>query len=151
MWLKLIPWLLFLHILSALTFFLTHGASIAMAFKIRNETNFDRIRAMLDLSGSTIMTMFMSFLALGLTGLVMLFILKLWGKGWIWTSIILMVIVLVQMGLMNEKRYKTLRKLVGMPYMLGNKEFPAEEPTSQQEVQEHLKKLRVGEGLLWVK
>ena len=145
MLLKLIPWLLFLHILSALTFFLAHGTSVAMAFKIRSETNFDRIRAMLDLSVSTIRVIFISFLAMGLTGLTMPFILKLWGKGWIWTSIVLMVIVLVQMGLMNEKRYKILRKLVGLPYMQGNKEFPAEEPASLQDVQAHMKKLKLGE------
>jgi len=145
MWLKLVPWLVFLHVLSAFTFFLAHGTSVAMAFKIRNETNFERMRAMLDLSGSTIGIMFFSFLAMGLTGLVMPFILKLWGKGWIWTSIVLMVIVMLEMGLMNEKRYKTLRKLVGLPYMKGNKEYPAEEPASQQEVQDHMKKLRVEE------
>jgi len=143
MWLKLIPWLVFLHILSALTFFLAHGTSIAMAFKIRSETDFARIRAMLDLSASTIMVMFISFLAMGLTGLAMPFILKLWGKGWIWASIVLMVIVVVQMGLMNEKRYKILRKLVGLPYMQGSKEFPAEPPASQVNVEAHLKKMKV--------
>ena len=95
MWLKLVPWLVFLHVLSAFTFFLAHGTSVAMAFKIRSETNFERIRAMLDLSASTISTVFISFLAMGLTGLSLPFILKLWGRGWIWTSIVLMVIVLV--------------------------------------------------------
>jgi hypothetical protein len=143
--LVLIPWLVFLHVLSALTFFLAHGASVAMAFKVRSETNFERIRAMLDLSASTIGVMFISFLVMGLTGIIMPFILKLWGKGWIWTSIVLMVIVAVQMGMMNEKRYKILRKLVGLPYMQGNKEFPAEPPASQQEVEAHLKKLRLEE------
>jgi len=145
MWLKLVPWLVFLHVLSAFTFFLAHGTSVAMAFRIRSETNFDRIRAMLDLSVSTIGVMFMSFLAMGLTGLIMPFILKIWDKGWVWASIVLMVIVVLQMGIMNEKRYKNLRKLVGLPYMQGNKELPAEEPASQEEVEEHLKKLRVGE------
>ena len=141
----LVPWLVFLHTLSALTFFLAHGTSVAMAFKVRSETNFERIRALLDLSASTVNAVFISFLAMGLTGLALPFILKLWGKGWVWTSIVLMVIVLVQMGLMNEKRYKTLRKLVGLPYMHGNKEYPAEEPASVQVVQEHMKKLRVEE------
>lgn len=143
--LALIPWLVFIHILSALTFFLAHGASIAMAFKIRAETDFARIRAMLDLSASTIGVMFISFLVMGLTGLVMPFILKIWNKGWVWASIILMVIVLVQMGVMNDKRYKHLRRMVGLPYMIGGKNFPAEEPASQQEVEAHLKKLKVGE------
>ena len=143
--LALIPWLVFLHTLSALTFFLAHGASIAMAFKIRKETDFARIRAMLDLSGSTIGVMFIAFLAMGLTGLVMPFILKIWNKGWIWISIVLMIGVVLQMGFMNEKRYKILRKLVGLPYMQGSKEFPAEPPASQSEVEAHLKKLNMHE------
>ena len=143
--LALIPWLVFLHTLSALTFFLAHGTSVAMAFKLRKETDFARIRAMLDLSASTIGVMFTAFLAMGLTGLVMPFILKIWNKGWIWISIVLMIGVVLQMGFMNEKRYKILRKLVGLPYMQGSKEFPAEPPASQAEVEAHLKKLNVHE------
>lgn len=143
--LALVRWLIFIHILSALTFFLAHGTSVAVAFKIRTETDFARLRAMLDLSGSTIGAMFISFLVMGLSGLIMPFMLKIWNKGWVWASIILMLIVVVQMGLMNEKRYKPLRKLVGLPYMIRNKEFPAEEPASPDEVQAHLKKLKVGE------
>ena len=145
MWLKLIPWLVFLHTLSAFTFFLAHGTSVAMAFKIRSETNFDRIRAMLDLSASTVMVMFYSFLVMGLTGLVMPFILKIWNKGWVWTSIVLMVVVFFRMVMMNETRYKILRKLIGLPYMQGSKEFPAESASSQAEVEAYLKKLPVGE------
>jgi hypothetical protein len=61
--------------------------------KIRSETDFDRIRAMLDLSASTVVVMLIAFLAMGLTGLVMPFILKLWNRGWIWLSIVLMVAV----------------------------------------------------------
>jgi len=143
--LALIPWLVFLHVLSALTFFLAHGTSVAMAFKVRSETDFARIRAMLDLSASTIGVMFVSFLAMGLTGLIMPFILKLWGRGWIWASIVLMVIVVIQMGMMNDKRYKHLRRMVGLPYMVGGKKFEAETPASQQELEAHLKKLNVRE------
>jgi hypothetical protein len=143
--LALVPWLVFLHTLSALTFFLAHGASIAMAFKVRTETDFARIRAMLDLSGSMFMAMVISFLGIGLTGLAMPFILKLWGKGWIWTSVVLMLVVFFHMMFMNDKRYKHLRRLVGLPYMIGGKEFPAEAPASQTDVEAHLKKLNVGE------
>ena len=145
MLLKFVPWLIFLHTLTAFTFFLAHGTSVAMAFKIRSETNFDRIRAMLDLSGSTVMVMFYSFLAMGLTGLILPFIMKLWDKGWIWTSIVLMVIVFVRMVMMTETRYKLLRKLIGLPYMQGAKEFPAELPSSQEEVEAQLKKMPVAE------
>src|SRR5262249_27507036 len=143
--LALIPWLIFLHVLSTITFFLAHGTSMAMAFQIRKETDFARIRAMLDLSMSTMIVMWVAFLVMGLTGLIMPFILKLWGKVWIWASIVLMVIVFVQMALMNEKRYKPLRRMVGLPYMIRGDNFPAEPAVSQAEVEAHLKKLNVGE------
>jgi len=143
--LSLVPWLIFLHTLSAFTFFLGHGTSVAMAFRVRKEKDLARIRAMLDLSESTMIVTFAAFFIMGLSGLVMPFILKLWGKGWIWASIVLMVIVTVQMGVMNEKRYKILRKLVGLPYRQGNTMFPAEAPASQAEVEAHIKKLNVTE------
>ena len=145
--LSLVPWLVFLHVLSVITFFLGHGTSVAMAFQLRKETDFARIRAMLDLSSSTLIMMGVAFLIMGLTGLIMPFILKLWSKGWIWASIVLMTIVFVQMALMNDKRYKTLRKLVGLPYMQGNKNLPAEPPASQSEVEAHIKNLNVYELL----
>jgi hypothetical protein len=48
-----VRWLVFIHVLLALTFFLAHGAAAAMVFKVRSETDFARIRAMLDLAVST--------------------------------------------------------------------------------------------------
>lgn len=136
-------WILFLHILSAITFFLAHGASAAAAFRIRKETDLARIRAMLDLSVSTFMAMVISFLFLGLSGLALPFMVKLWDKWWVWISIVLMVIVVVYMGMFNEKGFKHLRRLVGLPYMIGGKEFPAEPPASEEEVTAHLKKINV--------
>ena len=65
----LIRWLIFLHVLAVLTFFLAHGASAAMAFKLRKERDFGRIRAMLDLSWSTGVLVIVSFLIMGLPAL----------------------------------------------------------------------------------
>ena len=139
----LIRWLVFLHILSALSFFLAHGASAAMAFRIRKETNFDRIRAMLDLSWSTMILMGVSFLVMGLTGIALPFLVHIWNKIYIWLSIVLMIVVFVYMGMFNETHYKQLRRLVGLPYMKGNKELPAEPPSSPEEVAALLKKTNV--------
>ena len=82
--------------------------------------------------------MFISFL-------IMPFILRIWNQGWIWASIILMIIVFLYMVFMNEKRYKHLRRLVGLPYMIDGKKFPAEEPASQADVESHIRKLKVNE------
>lgn len=137
----LVRWLVFLHVLSAITFFLAHGAAAAMIYKVRNETDFARIRAMLDLSGSTFMAYIISFLVMGLTGLIMPFLIHIWDKVYIWLSIVLLLFVTVWMALVNEKQFKQLRRLVGLPYMVKSKDFPAEPPASAEEVAALLKKI----------
>ena len=139
----LIRWLIFLHVLSALTFYMAHGTSVAMAFKIRKETDFTRMRAMLDLSWSTMILMGVSFLIMGLTGIIMPFMIHIWNKVWIWASIVLMLFVFIYMAVFNETSYKQLRRLVGLPYMKGSKELPAEPPSSPEEVAALLKKTSV--------
>lgn len=135
----LVRWLVFIHVLSALTFFLAHGAAAAMVFKVRTETDFARIRAMLDLAASTFKAYMLSFLIMGLTGLIMPFLIHIWNKAWIWLSIVLILFVTFWMFAVNEKQIKQLRRLVGLPYMQGNKEYPAEPPASPEEVAAFLK------------
>ena len=139
----LIRWLIFLHVLSALTFYMAHGTSVAMAFKIRKETDFIRIRAMLDLSNSTMITMGMAFLVVALTGLILPFMIHIWNRGYIWVSIVLMLFVAIYMAVFIVTHYMELRRLVGLPYRKGSKEFPAEPPSSPEEVAALLKKTSV--------
>ena len=138
-----IRWLVFLHVLSALTFFLAHGTSAAMTFKLRKEMDFARIRAMLDLSDSTLEIMFISFVGMGLTGLILPFLIHIWNKGWVWVATILMIFVFIWMVRMNERAYKALRKLIGLPYRQGSKEYPAGPPAGPDEVAAFLKNTRV--------
>ena len=139
----LIRWLVFVHVLAAITFFLAHGTSAAMAFRIRKEMDFTRIGAMLDLSWSTMILMGVSFLIMGLTGLALPFLIHIWNKVYIWLSIVLMLFVFIYMSAFNETHYKQVRRLVGLPYMKGNKEMPAESPSSPEEVAKLLNKTSV--------
>jgi len=138
----LIRWLIFLHVLSALTFYMAHGTSVAMAFKIRKETDFIRIRAMLDLSNSTMITMGMAFLVMALTGLILPFMIHIWNRGYIWVSIVLMLFVAIYMAVFIVTHYMELRRLVGLPYRKW-RELPAEPPSSPEEVAALLKKTSV--------
>ena len=137
----LIRWFVFIHVLSAITFFLAHGAAAAMVFKVRSETDFARIRAMVDLSASTFKIYMLSFLIMGLTGLTMPFLIHIWNKIWVWLSIVLILFVVVWMGMVNEKQIKQLRRLVGLSYMQGFNQLPAEPPASPEEVAALLKKI----------
>ena len=136
----LVQWLIFIHVLAAFAFFLLHGTSAAMAFRIRKETDLARMRALLDLSSSTTMPMGIAFAVMGLTGLIMPFLVGLWDRIYIWASIVLLLGVAIYMGVFNESHYKELRRLVGLPYMKGNKTYPAEPPASQEAVLSLLKK-----------
>lgn len=137
----LLRWLVYIHVLSAITFFLSHGAAAAMVFKIRSETDYVRIRAMLDLAVSTFKYYMLSFLLMGVTGLIMPFILHIWRQGWVWLSIILILFVAGWMFAVNEKQFKQLRRLVGLPYMQGKLEYPAETPASPEEVKIFLQRV----------
>lgn len=105
-----------------------------MAFKIRREKDFARIGAMLNLSWSTIVLIGVSFLIMGLTGIILPFLYRIWNRGYIWLSIVLMLFVFIYMAVFNEKHYKELRRLVGLPYMKGSKQLPAEPPSHPDEV-----------------
>lgn len=143
----LVRWLVFIHVLSVITFFLAHGTSAAMAFQLRKEKSIERIRAMLDLSSTTLMLLFVAFLVMGITGLIMVTLIKIWNQVWVWLSIVLMVYVFLHMAIRNEKTYYRLRKLVGLPYRLKNKDHPAEPPASEEEILAHIRKISVYELL----
>jgi hypothetical protein len=43
-------WVLFLHVVGAFAFMMSHGVSIFVAFRLQQEGEINRIRALLDLS-----------------------------------------------------------------------------------------------------
>ncbi len=139
----LVRWLIFVHVLAAIAFFLFHGVSVAMAFRVRKETDFARIRALLDLSANTMLPMVASFFLMGLTGIALPFFVHIWDRIYIWLSIALILGVAIYMAVFNETHYKQLRRMVGLPYMKGNKEYPAEAPCSPEEVQAFIEGIHV--------
>jgi uncharacterized membrane protein len=128
-------YIVYLHILGALGFMIAHGASASMAFRLRKEKDMDRIRAMLDLSGFPTMIMYLSLLVLLVAGITLGFMGHWWNRGWIWTSIGLFLAIAILMGVLGQRHYHGLRKLVGLPYFEGSKEQPATEPASQGEIE----------------
>ncbi len=127
-------WIVFIHVLAALTFFLTHGGSAAVAFQLKKERSLPRIQALLDLSGSTLGVMFISLLVLLVAGVAAGFIGSWWRFGWIWLSIGLLVALAGWMGWYSGRHYNPLRRAAGLPYREGNKDQPAVEPASDEEI-----------------
>ena len=63
------PWIALVHVIGGFGFFLAHGASAAVAFRLRKERDLERVRALLDLSSSTISALYISLLVLLAAGI----------------------------------------------------------------------------------
>jgi hypothetical protein len=109
-------WLVFLHILGALLFFMAHGGSAMMAFMLRREQNVDRMRALLEMSGIAVNVMYGGLLILLIGGIGAGFMGNWWSQGWIGVSLVLLIILVAWMGYYSQTRYAPLRKALGITY-----------------------------------
>ncbi len=109
--------IVYLHVAGVFLFLLSHGGSANVAIQLKHERNPDRIRALLDLSVWSYIGMYIGLLLLLITGIVAGFMSSAWGRGWIWASIILLVVMVVPMGLLGSNYYGKVRTAVGLqPY-----------------------------------
>jgi hypothetical protein len=142
-------WLVYLHVLGGLGFMLAHGASAWMAFQIRREREIPRLRALLDMSGATAPVLFVSLLLLLLSGILAGFVGHWWSEGWIWVSLGLLIGISVAMGNAARTQYHELRRVVGLPYMLGNKQMQAEQAGDAAQIEALLQAHRPRRLSLW--
>jgi hypothetical protein len=108
--------LIFLHVSFVLLFVLMHGASAVIAFRLRSEREPARVAALLDASRVAVNSwvMIVGLLGFVLTGIWLGFIGGLWGKGWLWASIVVLVLVVVGMTPMGAGRLRRARLAYGL-------------------------------------
>ncbi len=84
-------WLRYLHVAAALAFLAVHGASIAVLYVARRERDRRRLLAVLDFSGRTASAMYVSLVAIVVTGLAMGALrTSLFGERWYWAALVLL-------------------------------------------------------------
>ena len=96
----------------ALGFLAAHGATAAVAMRLRKERDPAKIRALLGLSRSTRPWMYISLLLLVGAGVVAGFQGHWWDQGWIWTALILLVVLLVAAFPLAVPYYVKVRRAV---------------------------------------
>lgn len=149
-------WIILLHVIGAFGFFMAHGISIAVALRLRHEHQIERLRPLLELSDISKMSARVSLLVILLSGIAGGFMLNWWRMGWIWVSLILLVLVTVVMMRGVSPYFNKLRKAIGSPYLEGGKRQPALEPAPAAEIEAMLKRSNfmgmtvVGLGILAV-
>ena len=132
----------FLHVVFVFGYLLAHGVSAAVAFALKKERDLNRVRALLDLSAASYPAMLWTLLAIVVFGLAAAFLNMVWWRmGWIWVSIVVLVVIVVLMAIHGSAVFGEIRKAVGLPYMVKGKPFPAEPVKSDEEIHAALAKV----------
>src|ERR687894_330596 len=106
--------LVFVHASTMLLFFVAHGASMAVAFRLKRERDPVAARALLDLStwamgwptGILVIVGVASGIALGIMG-------NWFGQAWIWIALVLFVAMSGLMTPMGSSRLRPMRAAAG--------------------------------------
>lgn len=114
-----------LHLIGAFGFVAAHGATAAVALKLRRERAPERVRALLDLSRSTRGFMYLSLVVLLVGGIANGFVLHVWDRGWIWAAIVLLVLLIVVAFPLAVPYYAAIRRAVSPQEPAGEERLGA--------------------------
>lgn len=126
--------IVFLHVISVFGYLLSHGVSAGVAFALKKERDIQRIRALLDLSAASYPIMFNTLFAFFIFGAIAGFQGHWWKFGWIWVSIVLLVVIVVLMAILGAGIYGEVRRSVGLPYRIRGKPLLEEPAKSDEEI-----------------
>lgn len=131
---ELRPWIVYIHIAAAFAFVLAHGVSVWVAFAIRANPDPARVRTLLDLSGSSLMAVYISLLVILVAGIVAALQAEQFGQGWTWTAIVVVVIVVGAMYGLGSSYYGRVRNAVGERSYGDKADAPAPVPVPPEEL-----------------
>ncbi|HXJ67046.1 MAG TPA: cupredoxin domain-containing protein [Actinomycetota bacterium] len=110
-------WWVLLHLAGVFLFLVSHGVSVGVLFRLRKERDPAKVATMLELSGSSVKGFYAGLVILLVGGFAAVASGSLWGKAWIWISLIVLVLASVAMTAMATPYYRRVgfvaRALVG--------------------------------------
>ena len=118
---SLYNWIVFLHVAGAFTFVLAHGVSAGVALKLRQERDIPRVQALLELSNVATQGTYVGLVILLIGGITAAFMAGLWGRGWIWTALVLLVLLIAFMYARAARYYGEMRRAAGLAYYIPGK------------------------------
>jgi hypothetical protein len=113
--------IVFLHVVGVLMFVLAHGVSVAVLLKMRTERNPVALRALLDLSRTSLTAAGIGFLLWFVSGIVAGFSGNWWtsGQWWIWVSLVVAILITGLMTPMGRIYFNRVRSAVGIDPKTG--------------------------------
>ena len=139
---NLYPWVVLVHVIAVMLFFIAHGASAFVGLRLRGERDPARVQALLDLSRWSLgpaagIALLVGFLA----GIVAAFAGGWWGHLWIWLSLATFLAVGGLMTPLAAIKLAQMRLALGIPIQppFGFKktvDTPAADPVELQRLLE---------------
>ena len=105
-------WWKFLHVAGVLAFVMFHGVSMFVAVRVRKERDRGKIAAMLQLSGSSLMGMYVSLLWLTVFGVIAGIQGLWWNDGWFWIAVGLLVVAVGEMSAVARPYYQRVKEAI---------------------------------------
>lgn len=103
-------WLVFVHLLGLVVFALAHGVSVFVAFRVRRERDARVITALLGLSQTAVIGLYVGLLLLGVGGMAAAWQGGLLTAPWVVASYVVLFVTLVVMWAVASPYYMNLRK-----------------------------------------
>ncbi|MFN2615090.1 MAG: hypothetical protein ABR552_09800 [Actinomycetota bacterium] len=105
-------WWLFIHLVGVFGFLITHGVSVSVALRLRNEPDRERIRQMLSFSGSTIWWMYLTLAVLTVGGILRATSYAsgiYWKQAWPKVSLGVLFVAMALMGAIARPYYQGIK------------------------------------------
>ena len=130
------PWIVFLHATGVLLFFIAHGTSMAVGFRLKRERDPARVRALLDLSSWTLGVWPSVAFVVGVVAGIVAGIMGGWfGQAWIWIAIVVLAIVAGAMTPLVAARLNVLRAAAGTRAVNPFSRKPPDAPLAQDDAE----------------
>ena len=127
-------WIVLLHIVGAFIFVAAHGVAMFMVNEIPKQRDSRRIAAMLDLSSTSLVGVYVGLLVLLIGGIWAGIDAALFGRGWIWAALVVLVAIIVVMYLVATPFFKELRTALGQRTQGLAKDAPDPTPLPEAEI-----------------
>lgn len=139
------PWVVTAHVAGAFLFVFGHGASAFAALRLRRERDPVRIGAMTDVSAASVAAMGVGWIVLMVAGIAATFMAGLWGKGWIWVSLVVFIGLTVYMGFRAGEWMRGVRRAIGLPPPFAKPDAEAPAPIPAEDLDRMLRSPRMFE------
>ena len=102
-------WLLFLHIATVLGFMLAHGVQVMVMLQQRREPDPERNLALFD-NLPDVLPLRILLVSVVATGFLLVAVLSLWGRWWIWLSLLVLALIWLAMYRFGGAYYTLLEE-----------------------------------------